>query len=98
MNPLLLAGYIALCSGNTADVVTTQQAFSRGAIETQGLATVGTQDITKIAVSRVVTSVAIGFVMHKLSEHGHNKIAASIGFFDGGMTFAASLHNVNVRR
>lgn len=98
MNGLLLAGYLALFSGNTADVVTTHQAFSRGAFETQGFVTAGTQNLATVTASKVIITSALTVVMHTLDQRGHRKIAAVIGFVDGGASFAAAMHNNGVRR
>lgn len=88
--------YTVMVCGNVADLWTTQQAFSRGGHEGNGIT--ATSQIGPLAVSKVSAVVGVGLAMRLLERHGHPKLARAIGFIDGGVTFSAALHNRGVGR
>lgn len=93
-----LAPYAALIAGNTADLVSSRQAFDRGAgevnpmLEFVGSSKVGIT-ITKIAVTAVLV-----YEMRYLSRHGHPKAAKWLGYLDGAAMGAVALNNRLVLR
>lgn len=96
-SPLLNLSYGVLIAGNIADIGTTQEAFSRGAHESVGLLTAGTQDIKTIAISRIIIVSGLAYLMHSAQKHDHPTLAKMIGFIDGGLTLGAAIHNTNVK-
>jgi|GEM_PF-6992891 len=91
-----LAPYIVMISGNVADIVTTQQAFSRGAHEGNGLT--DTNKIGVLALQKASFTFAVGLAMHLLETHGHPKAAKALGYIDGSITWGVAAHNHGVAR
>ncbi len=96
MTGWLLTAYLTMLAGNGADLVTTQQAFQRGAHEGNGLTS--TSRIGPLAASKVSFTLGLGLAMHLLDTHGHKRAARALGFVDGGVTFGVALHNHGVGR
>lgn len=90
------APYAVMVLGNVADLWTTQQAFTRGAVEGNGM--IGGNPIVKIAAMKVSFTFAVALAMKTLAAHGHPKAARVLGYVDGGLTFAVSAHNHRVAR
>jgi hypothetical protein len=90
------APYVVMVAGNVADLWTTQQAFSRGAIEGNGL--IGGRPIVKLALMKMSFTCAMALAMRTLTAHGHPRIATVLGYVDGGITFGVAAHNHRVAR
>lgn len=97
--PATIAPYVALIGGNIADLVTTHQAFGRGAYEGNALTGfAGTQQIAPLLVEKAAETVLVTWGMHYLARHGHPRVAKIMGYVAGGLTFAAAAHNARVAR
>lgn len=90
-----VAPYCVLIAGNVADLVTTQRALSRGAIE--GNPALGSS-AGRIATQKALGTAGTAVVMYWLARSGHPTIAKWIGYVNGSVMFAAALHNQQVRR
>lgn len=88
--------YIVMVSGNVADIVTTGQAFNRGAHEGNGITS--TNQIAPLALSKACAILGMGLTMRLLELHGHPRLAKAVGYLDGGITFGAAIHNTKVAR
>ncbi len=94
-----VAPYVVLVSGNVADIVTTSQCFNRGRCsEGNGGPLEGTRNIVPLTLTKGIFVGCLGYLMHSLETHGHPRIAKVIGYVDGGVTFAAAMHNTRVAR
>lgn len=89
------AAYV-LVSGNVADLVTTGQAFGRGAHEGNGITS--TNRIGPLAASKAAATVAELLALHLFAAHGHPRIGRVIGYGLGAVTWGAALHNRGVAR
>lgn len=88
--------YAAMVGGNAADLWTTHDAFSRGAVEGNGI--LNGHPITILTLSKLSCVLAIGLVMRRLERHGHPRVAKFLGYIDGGVTSAVAWHNARVQR
>jgi len=91
-----LAPYIFMASGNAADLWTTHEALASGhAYERNPLLS---QDIGKIAAVKIASTVATAVMMHVMDKLGHPKIAKTLGYAAGSVTWGVAAHNHGVAR
>ena len=94
-----LAPYVAVVAGNAADVLSTNAAFQRGAVEVNPITGfVGSSNIAPILIEKVAVTVTIIAAMRYYASHGHPKAAKVIGYLDGAGMLAVSAHNARVNR
>jgi hypothetical protein len=91
-----VAPYCVLIAGNVADLVSTQQAFKRGAVESNPF--MAGEGLGRISSRKAITAGLMIVLMRALETHGHPTAAKWIGYVDGSVMFAAALHNQQVRR
>lgn len=96
-HPLLTAAsYVALVSGNIADLWTTKDGLNRGAVEWNPL--FANMSFTGIAATKAILVSGMAVTMHLMATHGHPKAARVVGFLNGGIAWGAALHNIRVAR
>lgn len=83
---------IALASGQTADVVTSSLAFSRGCIEANGLYGSRPSVGRLMAVKALAVGPAI-VAMWFAERSGHGRWATFLGFVGGGIGTGAAMSN-----
>lgn len=88
-----IAPYVAMISGNVADLVTTKNAFDRGAVEGNPLTGFsGQQRIAPLLAEKVVATALEAYMMHALERSGHPRIAKVMGYAAGTVTFSAAIY------
>jgi hypothetical protein len=89
--------YVAAVAGPMADLGTTLDAFSRGAVE--GNSIYGSErPTTPLMISKAAQAILVPLLMHKLASGGHPGAAKALGYITGGMGAGLAAHNLTVNR
>lgn len=88
--------YSVMVAGNVADLVTTKQAFDRGAVEKNPV--LSGRGFGEIVAVKAVSVFVASLMVHRLQAQGHPRAARIAAWFDGGVGFTVAIHNARVAR
>lgn len=88
--------YVALLAGQTADVVSTHIAFSRGCVEGNAAYGSSMPSTAHLVATKVTIMAPIAIAMVVLQRHGHQQAATRIGYLAGGVGVGIAAWNLSL--
>lgn len=92
-----IAPYLVMTGGNVSDLLTTVAALNTGYLH-EGNPFNSRNNTTPIIITKIIGTVSIAAVMYALNHLGHPKVARTIGYLDGALTFGVAAHNYSLIR